>query len=152
LALAQPSTLKGWVYTLRDGAACKVGEALVVKNTAKSPLRLQTAAISNSLTVKSETKLSVVELPIGSDSAIAASFHLRLAHERPLGHLHHVILPSTRRSRHWYAIVARVKLTAPMHAAWQISGVDVRYRLNGRPRETFLREDVRVAAANRCRP
>jgi hypothetical protein len=151
LALGRPSTVAGWVYALRDGAACKVGEALIVKSRAESPVRLERATIGSSLTVRSDTRWSVVEVPVGSDSVIAASFHLPLVHGRLLGRLRNLTLPPSRRSMHWYAIVARLKVTVPMHSAWQISAIDVRYRLNGLTHEASFPEDVRVAAANRCR-
>jgi hypothetical protein len=153
LVLAHASHVVGWVYTLHDGAACEVGDALaVVKSRAGSTLRLEHAALADSLTVRSNTEWSVVALPIGSDGEVAAGFHLfALSRGRELGGLHGLSLAPSHRSRHWYAIVARLKLSRPMHSTWRIAGVDIRYRLQGRTREAFLPQDVRVAAANRCR-
>lgn len=152
LVLAQPSHVAGWVYTLHDGAACEVGDALaVVESRAGSMLRLQRASLADSLTVRSATRWSVVALPTGSDGEVAASFHLvALSRGRELGGLRGLRLAPSQRSRHWYAIVARLKLSRPMHSMWQISGVDIRYRLQGRTREAFLPQDVRIAAAKRC--
>lgn len=145
-----------YVYTLSAVRSCEIGDGItVIENISSQPVRLSDISVhvEGASPHSYVTTYQVLSLKAGSTTGeLAPSFSLAaLGNGEDISPAIGATLAPVSVSGLWYAIVARLRITAAVPAPWTIEGIGVRYQLAAKSYAASFKQTVNLPATSTCR-
>lgn len=140
-------------YRLDTLNSCSVGDAnLAFVNQATTPVSITGIRVILPKTVRAHVDTRLLAFrPHETTGEVAPSFSLKeMASGRNVTARQEQMIDPYRKSKTWYFIVFRIKVTSPISDSWVIRGARVSYKVSGLTKTLVLRQRLVLPPQSKC--